>query len=256
VRLVPLSSGSRGNATLVELDGARVLVDAGLSCRELVRRLALVGVAPESLDGVLLSHEHEDHARGVERFSRRHGVPVYCSAQTLAALDLSPVHLAAWRPLPEGRPLRIGPLEVEAFPVPHDAVRPVAFVLQGAGVRLGLATDLGHVTAPVIAKLSGLDVLLVEFNHDERLLRQGPYPPSVQQRVAGGLGHLSNAAAGDLLRRTVGGTCVAVVLAHLSETNNRPELARRAAAAALADAGSARATLHVAHGDGPLEVSL
>jgi phosphoribosyl 1,2-cyclic phosphodiesterase len=256
VRLVALSSGSKGNATLVELGGARLLIDAGLSCRELTRRLTDVGVAPGSLDGVLLSHEHEDHARGVERFSRRHGVPVFCSPQTLEALDLSPVHLAAWRPLPEGRAIEIGPLEVEAFPVPHDAARPVAFVLRGAGLRLGLATDLGRATGPVIGHLAGCDLLLIEFNHDERLLREGPYPPSVKARVAGGLGHLSNDAAADLLRQTVDGQCRAVVLAHLSETNNRPDLARRAAGAALADAGRARIGTYLARGDAAIEVRL
>ncbi|HKQ60452.1 MAG TPA: MBL fold metallo-hydrolase, partial [Candidatus Polarisedimenticolaceae bacterium] len=240
MRLLPLASGSQGNATLVEFGDTRLLVDAGLSERELARRLHAVGVEPRRIDYLLVSHEHQDHARGVERFSRRHGVPVVCSAATLEALDLSPQHLADWVPLPEAAPLGLGPVRVEAFPVPHDAARPVGFVLRGAGLRVGIVTDLGHATTLVLERLRGCELLMVEANHDDRLLQEGPYPWHLKQRVGGRFGHLSNDETAALLRQVAAEPCRAVVLAHLSEQNNLPALARQAAAAALADAGHRR----------------
>jgi len=230
VRCVPLGSGSRGNATLVELKHARLLVDAGLSARTLTRRLELVGVRPTQIDAILLSHEHQDHASGVERFSKRHGIPVVCAVATLEALDLAPQHLGGWVPLPEDGRVAFGPVEVQAFPVPHDAAAPVGYVITGDGLRLGFATDLGHVTTLVLERLRGCHLLFVESNYDPQMLQGGSYPWSIKQRVAGRMGHLSNAAAAAVIRNAVDDACQAVVLAHLSENNNRPQLARRAVA--------------------------
>jgi phosphoribosyl 1,2-cyclic phosphodiesterase len=251
LRVVPLASGSRGNATLVEAGVTRLLVDAGVSARSLARRLEGQGVAPRSLAAILLSHEHQDHASGAEAFSRRHGVPVVCSAATLAALDRSPDHLAEWIALPEAAPLELGDFRIEAFPLPHDAARPVGFVLRAAGLRVALATDFGHATTLIVERLRGANAFLIESNHDELMLRDGPYPWQLKQRVAGRMGHLSNVDAADLLQRVADDACQAVVLAHLSEHNNTPELARRAAAQALVRAGVKRAAMRVAAARGP-----
>lgn len=246
MRLLPLGSGSRGNATLVEVAGRRLLVDAGLSARMLANRLRAAGVEPGSIDWILLSHEHQDHSRGAERFSRAHGTAVVASVATLEAMDRSPTHFAAWRPLPDDGRLVLEDVVIDAFPVPHDAARPVGFVVSGDGVRVGFATDLGHATTLVVERLRGCHALLVEANHDSRMLQEGPYPWSLKQRVSGRLGHLSNGEAADLLERVVDGECRAVVLAHLSEKNNTPELARRAAGRALAAAGGSRVAMRVA----------
>lgn len=250
MRLVPLGSGSRGNATLVELGGTRLLVDAGVSAARLARRLESAGVAPSRVDGILLSHEHEDHTRGAERFSRKYGVPVICSIQTLEAMDCSPRHFAAWQAL-GAEPFDLGGARVEAFPVPHDAAAPVGFLLHGEGLRLGLATDLGHATMLVVERLRGCQLLLIEANHDDRMLQEGPYPWPLKQRVAGRLGHLSNREAAALLAETVDGECRAVVLAHLSERNNRPALARHEVQRALAAGPGRGVELRVAAADRP-----
>jgi len=246
MRLVPLGSGSSGNATLIELEGLRLLVDAGLSARQLDLRLRQLGVEPQRVDCILLSHEHHDHAHGVERFSSRHRIPVACSGQTLAALNLSRVHLGGWESFPSGGRLDLGRVQVESFAVPHDAADPVGFVLHGEGLRIGIVTDLGHATALVRERLRGCEVLMVEANHDDAMLRDGPYPWHLKQRVGGRMGHLSNDEAATLLRATVASSCRAVVLAHLSEKNNTRTLASRAASAALQAAGGRRFELRVA----------
>jgi len=238
VRFLPLASGSRGNATLVEFGSTRLLVDAGLSARGLKERLSRVGLEPSALDAILLTHEHLDHARGAARLSKLHGIPVICAHETLDALDCSPAHLAAWQPLDAGRVLDLGAVAIEPFPVPHDAARPVGYVLHGEGLRVGIATDLGHATTLVIERLRRCDLVMIESNHDDRMLLDGPYPWHVKQRVQGRLGHLSNHEAAAVLRETVGDACRAVVLAHLSESNNRPALVRRIAGAALVQAGT------------------
>jgi len=245
-RLVPLGSGSHGNATLAEFGSTRILVDAGLPARTLGKRLESLGVAPGSISAVLLSHEHQDHAQGAELFSRRYGVPVFSSLETLEALDRSPVHFSGWHPLEHARVTHIGAVRVDAFPVPHDAARPVGFVLESGGVRAGIVTDLGHATTLVVERLRGCHVLMVEANHDDAMLVNGPYPWQVKQRVSSRLGHLSNVEAGRLLAHVVDDACQAIVLAHLSEHNNTPELARAATRNALRRAGRDSIAIHVA----------
>ncbi len=245
MRLLPLASGSSGNALLVELGGMRLLVEAGLSARRIAQRLAGVGVDPQRIDGLLLSHEHADHARGAETFSRTYGVPLICSIQTLEALDASPAHFAAWHSLGPGV-CDLGGIRVESFPVPHDAAAPVGFVLHGEGLRIGIATDLGHATTLVRQRLRGCHLLMIEANHDDRMLRDGPYPWPLKQRVAGRLGHLSNREAAEVLSETVDDRTQAVVLAHLSEHNNTPALARQAAGRALAGGPGKRVALRIA----------
>lgn len=246
VRIQPLASGSQGNATLVELGSTRLLVEAGVPARTLARRLEAVGIAPSTIGFILLSHEHHDHCCGAERFSVRHGVPVVCGRETLEAMNLSPVHLAKWHTLEHGQVLDLGEVRVDAFPVPHDAARPVGFVLEGAGVRVGIVTDLGHATTLVVERLKGCDILVVESNHDDQMLMGGAYPWHLKQRVGGRMGHLSNDEAAELLRRVVGSGCRAVVLAHLSEKNNTPTLALAAASRVLNRGLFRQIELHVA----------
>jgi phosphoribosyl 1,2-cyclic phosphodiesterase len=246
VRILPLGSGSRGNSTLVEAGGTRVLVDAGLSARALTRRLESVGVAPDTLSAIALTHEHSDHAAGAERLSNRHGVPLVCSQATLDALDRSHRHFADWFELLDGQELDLGGIGISAFPIPHDAAKPVGFVLRAGGIRIGIATDLGHATTLVVERLRGCEVLMIESNHDERMLRDGPYPWYLKQRVAGRMGHLSNGDTAELIRAVAGPDCRALLLAHLSERNNTPELARASAALALEAVGARRVTMRVA----------
>jgi phosphoribosyl 1,2-cyclic phosphodiesterase len=257
MRILSLGSSSHGNATIVELAGTRVLVDAGFSARSLSERLARVGVAPQSVSAVLLSHEHHDHARGAERFSVRHRIPIFSAAETLEALDLSPVHLAGWQPFAPGVPFDVGGIRVDPFAVPHDARCPVGFVLAGEGLRIGIATDLGHATTLVVERLRGCDFIMVEANHDDGMLQNGPYPWHLKQRVSGRMGHLSNDEAAALLERVGGEWTRGVILAHLSEKNNTPALARSAAASALQRAGCRRVEMRVVpsrHPSVPIEL--
>jgi len=249
VRFVSLASGSRGNATLVEFGGTRLLIDAGLAPKELVARLAASGVEPESVAALLLSHEHQDHVRGAQQFSKRFHVPVAASWATLEGMDRSPQAFDAWIDLPLGRPVAIGEASVISFPVPHDAAAPVGFVLEGDGVRVGVATDLGHATPQIVERLAGCDLLMIESNHDPLLLRDGPYPWRLKDRVSGKFGHLSNSEAAALIKHTVDERCRCIVLAHLSEKNNTPELARTSALRALNARGCGQVEVKIARFD-------
>jgi phosphoribosyl 1,2-cyclic phosphodiesterase len=252
MRITPLASGSRGNATLVEFPsadlfgGLRILVDAGLSSRELERRLAAVEVEPGSIDAIVLTHEHDDHARGAQRFSGRHGVALCCTPATLDALDRSPTDFASWMPLECGVASRIGEASCLPFRVPHDAAEPVGFVLECRGKRFGIVTDLGHATADVVKHLSGCQVLMIEANHDERMLQQGPYPWALKRRVSGATGHLSNREAAALVEQVAREESRWVVLAHLSEKNNTEELAEAQVSRTLRRIGAARTGVRVA----------
>jgi phosphoribosyl 1,2-cyclic phosphodiesterase len=197
VRVVPLGSGSSGNATVVSFGTRTILVDAGLSARDLAGRLSAVGVEPGTLTAILLSHEHHDHARGLERFAVKHRVPVFTAPETLAALNLAPRHLGAWHPFEPGVPFEAFGVKVDPFTIPHDAVNPVGFVLEAEGVRVGIATDLGHATTLVVERLRGCHVLIVEANHDDGMLVRGPYPWALKQRIAARLGRRRRLPGGD-----------------------------------------------------------
>jgi phosphoribosyl 1,2-cyclic phosphodiesterase len=252
VRLVCLASGSQGNAAYVEINSTRLLVDAGLTAKELEARLRACSIEPSGIDAILLSHEHHDHVRGAQRFSRRFNVPVMAPWATLQAMDRSPQSFAGWIDLPVGRDVTLGALTVSSFPVPHDAACPLGFVIAGNGARLGLATDVGHATPEMVERLRGCDVLMLESNHDALLLRDGPYPWRLKERVGGKFGHLSNAEAAALIKHTVDERCSCVVLAHISEKNNTPELARTSAQRALRASGCDGVELRVARFDRPL----
>ena len=231
MRIHVLGSGSRGNAIVLESGGERLLVDAGFSPRALGRRLQAADVAPESIGALVVTHEHSDHIGGAAAAARRWGWPVHATQGTLRALD-GEAGLATFT-LP--REHAAGEFTVRAVRTPHDATEPVALVvtMRSSGARVGIAYDLGHVTSRFAAHFAELDVLLIESNHDADMLRTGPYPWVVKQRIAGPNGHLSNADAGALLRTCAHRGLRHVVLCHLSQHNNRPELAIGAAQDAL-----------------------
>ena len=215
-------------------------MDAGFSCREMEARLAALGVDPASLDLILLSHEHGDHARGAERFARHFGCAVAGTSATLRCLGLGRAGVRLM-PLESGRTLRMGSWELSGVTVPHDAADPVAFRLDTPEGSVGYALDLGHAPEPVVRKLRGCQVLIVESNHDADLLEQGPYPRELKQRLKGPRGHLNNEEAGEFIAAVATRQTRSLVLAHLSRTNNRADLAQLSAHRALGEmAGSIR----------------
>lgn len=231
IRFASLGSGSEGNALLVEAGQSRVLLDCGFSVAETVRRLERLGVGPDSLDAILVTHEHDDHVGGVARFSRRFGTPVYLSYGTYTAAtrdDFSEVVI-----IDSHTPFTIGDLEVMPYPVPHDAREPTQFVFGDGAVRLGVLTDAGASTPHIESMLSELDALVLECNHDRELLRNSAYPERLKERISGRLGHLDNVQAAQILSRIDRSGLQHVVAAHLSQKNNRPELAVAALAGAM-----------------------
>jgi phosphoribosyl 1,2-cyclic phosphodiesterase len=309
VRFTVLASGSKGNATVITGGRTRILVDCGLSCRELFRRMRLVGEDPETLNAIIVTHEHIDHVNGLAVTARKLGIPVYFTEATHRAwmrwlmprrqmtyaqwieqcrkqaaerqaetgsdtqegeqdepeseapvqVDSAPAETPnepacngtqtasdgppsrkedpTWLPSVEyfqaGEAFEIGDVAVSPFTIPHDAADPVGFVFRAEGVRMACATDLGYIPPNVKAQLKGVDLLLLESNHDLEMLRDGPYPWSVKQRVLSRVGHLSNEATADYLENGYDGQAAYVILAHLSESNNLPELAKVSAERAL-----------------------
>jgi phosphoribosyl 1,2-cyclic phosphodiesterase len=289
VKMTVLASGSRGNSTVVSSTRTRILVDAGVSCREIFKRMAAAGEDPRTLDAILITHEHQDHVQGLAVTARKLGIPVYFTEPThrawirwmtprkrmtyadwlaarkaeaeAAAAPANPeiedreafeeeheelaVSEAESKPekdpcaLPgveyfsAGEGFCVGDIAVTPFTIPHDAADPVGFVFEAEGVRIGLATDLGYMPPNAKRHLKRCDVLMLESNHDLDMLRDGPYPWSVKQRVMSRVGHLSNLAAAEFLEGEYDGGAAYVVLAHLSENNNLPELARVSAERAL-----------------------
>lgn len=236
LRACSLGSGSSGNALVVEArDGStvtRVLVDNGFNLRQLARRLERAGLSLQDIDAVLVTHEHSDHVGGVVRFACKAGLPVYCSEGTARAANLVDRGVQ-WRELVSGVRQDIGALAVDPYEVPHDAAEPLQFVF-GDGQRwLGLLTDVGEPTPRIVAALRRVDALVLECNHDEAMLRTGPYAAFLKTRIAGSRGHLSNAQAATLLRQVDCARLQWVAAAHLSTQNNTKALARDALAAVL-----------------------
>lgn len=251
LRVVVLGSGSAGNAVVVECGAHRILLDAGFSCRELVKRMTAVGVDPETLSALVLTHEHGDHCRGVVRMMQRYGLPLYASAGTLQGIRLPDKVRKKVTVIASGAATEIGGFEVEPFLIPHDAREPVGLVVEtAAGHRLGLAADIGMRSQLAWGRLAELDVFLLETNHDLDMLRNGPYPWALKQRVAGRHGHLSNREAADGLPELLGDRLRHIVLYHLSRTNNLPALAAAAVAEVLEREGS-RAEIVVSEQDNP-----
>jgi phosphoribosyl 1,2-cyclic phosphodiesterase len=342
MRMTVLASGSKGNSTIVASSRTKILVDAGFSCKELLRRMEIVREDPGEIDAVLITHEHQDHVQGVAVLARRLGIPVYFTEAThrawmrwmmphkrmtyaewlarrredlarreqtsalaadlsaealepanadakqleaggafeperlsrnermhepideptamhednenISSKDADPCALPAVEYFAAGCEFSIGDIAVTPFTIPHDAADPVGFVFEAEGIRMGMATDLGYMPPNVKMALRRCDVLMLESNHDLEMLRDGPYPWSVKQRVMSRVGHLSNEAAAEFLERNYDGFASYVVLAHLSECNNLPELARVLAERALRDRMSLLANkLVLAEQKAPLE---
>ena len=302
MRMTVLASGSKGNSTLVCSSRTRILVDAGLSCRELLKRMQMADEDPAAIDALLITHEHQDHVQGVAVLARKLGVPVYFTQATHRAwmrwmMPHKRMTYAAWlaqrqqdlaqrqaeeagvvaeeeeaacaeeSPKQEdpcrlpgveyfaaGSGFSIGDIAVTPFTIPHDAADPVGFVFEADGVRMAIATDLGYIPPNVKMAIRNCDVLMLESNHDLEMLRDGPYPWSVKQRVMSRVGHLSNEATSDFLQKNYDGNASYVVLAHLSESNNLPELARVTAERALRDRMSLLANkLLLAQQNAPLD---
>jgi phosphoribosyl 1,2-cyclic phosphodiesterase len=301
MRMTVLASGSNGNSTLVSSSRTRILVDAGLSCRELLKRMQMANEDAAAIDALLITHEHQDHVQGLSVLARKLGVPVYfthathrawmrwmmpqkrltyaawlaqrqqdlarqqaaetpvdeeapCADEAPAAKQEDPCSLPGVEYFTAGNRFSIGDIAVMPFTIPHDAADPVGFVFEADGVRMGIATDLGYMPPNVKMALRNCDVLMLESNHDLEMLRDGPYPWSVKQRVMSRVGHLSNEAASDFLEKNYDGNATYVVLAHLSKCNNLPELARVTAERALRDRMSLLANkLLLARQDAPLE---
>lgn len=233
MRFACLGSGSEGNALVVEAGQTRVLLDCGFSIKETVSRLAALGLSPTDLTAILVTHEHSDHIGGVTRFSKKYAIPVYLShgsQQYLSNLDQSPNKSQV---IDSHTIFNIETLEIHPFPVPHDAREPIQFLFSDGSHRLGVLTDTGMITPHIVSMLSGCDGLVLECNHDRTMLANGPYPPSLKQRVGGRFGHLDNEAAADLLREIDTDRLQHIIAAHLSQKNNHPELARSALASAL-----------------------
>lgn len=237
MHLQVLSSGSEGNATLVRAGDLQVLIDAGLGVRELSERFEAARVAPRSLDHVLLSHAHLDHARSAGVVARRHGAVLHCAEKNMGNRALS--RAGRLSTLAIGRPFTLAPgrgageLEVRAVLLPHDCDPTVAFRLSFEGRTAVIVTDVGHPCPEVGRALSGAHLLVLEFNWDPELMERGPYPAVLRRRITGDRGHLSNAQAAELLERLAGPELHTLVLAHLSKKTNRPELALEAARATL-----------------------
>lgn len=236
LRACSLGSGSSGNALVVEArDGTavtRVLVDNGFNLKQLGRRLERAGLCLHDIDAVLVTHEHSDHVGGVVRFACKAGLTVFCSEGTARAAQLRERGVE-WRELVSGVRQELGPLVIDPFEVPHDAAEPLQFVFGDGGRWLGLLTDAGAPTSVMLAALRRVDALVLECNHDERMLRTGPYAPFLKTRIAGSHGHLSNAQAAALLRELDCTRLRWVAAAHLSAQNNTRALACEALAAVL-----------------------
>lgn len=232
--LASLGSGSRGNALLIEADTTLVMVDCGFSTVEVKRRLAVLGKRPEDLDGLLVTHEHNDHIAGAARLSRRYQLPVWLTHGTYA--NAPDQDFFSVRFLNSHSPLKIEALDIEPLPVPHDAREPAQFIFGHRDRRVATITDLGHVTPHILDRVRGCDGVAVEFNHDLNQLAEGPYPEPVKVRVSGPLGHLNNTQAANLVAETLNPRLQWILGLHVSAKNNSQDSVRSSLAECAADA--------------------
>ncbi|MFC1535052.1 MBL fold metallo-hydrolase [Thermodesulfobacteriota bacterium] len=251
MRFSVLASGSGGNTCYIETSKSRILIDAGLSCRELVRRLELIEIKLDHLDAMVITHEHLDHTRGAGPISRRFDTPVYINGPTMDKSLRTLGKISRPIPVHTGQTVAINDVLVETFTKCHDAADPMGLVLSSNGVKLGLITDLGRSTRLVEDRLKGCRALIIEFNHDEGILDQGPYPLFLKRRIKGPEGHLSNQQAGELLKIISHKGLSQVILAHISEINNLPEKAICEAKEILSDCRLDDTEIMVSHQDYP-----
>lgn len=228
LRFTVLSSGSTGNATVVENEDARLLVDAGLSAKRVDELLQERGLSGEELDGILVTHEHSDHIKGLGALARKYDLPVYANEATWEALNKHIGEIAEEKRIVmnTGEALDFGTLRVESYGISHDAAEPVGYCFYDGDEKLSLATDLGYVSEKVKQAIEDSDVLVLEANHDIEMLRMGKYPWNIKRRILGDLGHLSNETAGEALCELATGNTRRVYLAHLSREHNMMDLAK------------------------------
>src|ERR1700723_1266397 len=245
-----LASGSRGNSAVVASACTKILVDAGISCRETCKRLKTLGEDPHDLSAILITHEHSDHVYGLATLAKRLRIPVFMTGATHQAWARAVRNASGEKPQLEklerfesGHGFQVGDIAVKPFTIPHDAADPVGFTFRAEGIKIGIATDLGYLPVSVRDHLRGCDVLVMESNHDLEMLRVGPYPWSVKQRVMSRVGHLSNLVMSDFIADDLDSCTANLILGHLSEHNNHPEIVRLIATQSLEARGhSARLT--------------
>jgi phosphoribosyl 1,2-cyclic phosphodiesterase len=226
VQFTILGSGSNGNCAYLETRETRILIDAGFSGRQIRQRLAEIGRTPESLHGILVTHEHSDHIHGVLSLCGKLRIPLYCNRLTMEAIEQHFEQKFDCRVFVTGNSFEVGDVVVETFSVPHDAYDPVGFLLRAGGVTVGFLTDLGHATRLVVERVREANILLLEANHDVKMLQDDPKRPwSLKQRILSRHGHLSNAAAADVIEEIVTAQLRHLYLGHLSRDCNRPDLA-------------------------------
>jgi phosphoribosyl 1,2-cyclic phosphodiesterase len=251
IRFSVLASGSRGNACYLETEKTRILIDAGLSCQETEHRLKQVGVQPNTLDALLITHEHTDHIKGAGPLARRYDLPVYTNLRTFEKARKKLGNISRPVIFQTGQTLTINHLSIETFTKCHDAADPFGLVFAYNGIRAGMITDFGRSTRLVEDRLKGCQALIMEFNYDQKMLDEGPYPLDLKRRINGNEGHLSNHQAGKLLKVVSNENLRVVVLAHLSETNNHPSKARHAAVDALCKCGLSGTEVLISNQDDP-----
>lgn len=233
MRFASLGSGSQGNALIVDAGDTRLLLDCGFSTRATIEKLSRLEIAAEDITAILVTHEHSDHVAGVFRLASRFGIPVYLTHGTYVAVPRGKTALPECRVIDSHTVFSIDGLEVHPYPVPHDAREPVQYAFSDGRHRLGVLTDSGTITPHIVTVLRHCDALVLECNHDRDLLAASDYPMMLKRRVGGNLGHLANAQAASLLQQLDTQQLQHIVAAHLSEQNNRPELAVKALATAL-----------------------
>jgi phosphoribosyl 1,2-cyclic phosphodiesterase len=229
IKISILASGSSGNATYIETPQTRIIIDAGVSCSELKKRLELIDVSPESIQYIILTHEHIDHFSGAGPFSRYYDIPIIVHSETYSRLENKIGKIRERLFFDSDKTIKVGDLLLEPFSVSHDAIAPVGFCVHSNTSKIGIATDLGKTSKLVIEKLKNSDILILESNHDEDLLWEGPYPWYLKQRIRGNRGHLSNNQCNELIEEVWHDGIKHLFLAHLSEVNNLPELAKNSA---------------------------
>ncbi len=224
ITICSLSSGSKGNSLYLQTEHTRVLIDIGLSALQIRRRLETIGVEPESIDAIVITHAHADHIRGAGVFARKHHTPIYAHPETLDAMTR--LFRGEESLIPWNGNFRVGDIHFFPFPVSHDAYPTVGYRIEVGTRTITVCTDLGFVTPEVKENVRRAEMLILESNHDPEMLMNGPYPWDLKERIASRVGHLSNHDTGELLREILNGRLQRILLAHLSEENNTPELAR------------------------------
>jgi phosphoribosyl 1,2-cyclic phosphodiesterase len=254
MRFSVLASGSSGNAIYIESARSRVLIDAGLSGREIRRRLEIINVDPETLDALILTHEHTDHIKGAGPLARRLDIPVFGNSSTFKKGIKTLGDISKPVTIHTGQTIPIQDLLIETFTKCHDAVDPIGVVVSSNGQRLGLVTDLGRSTRLVEDHLRGCQALVIEFNHDEKMLAEGPYPLDLKRRIRGPDGHLSNHQAAELIKAVFHEDLKLVVPAHISDTNNLPEKALQEVERVVMGCGKGKTKIVLSHQDRPLDL--